>query len=199
MGITGGKVGFQTIPHGTIDLRTRNDGSAIEIDPGQVRDFVQGLIGPKDNKSGTSSKDTPDDDAAKNESITVNVRNATGQAGLAGDVAEELAARGFAKGDVGKANSRQDTVVRYASGEQGSGNRVATALGGNLQVEEDSSLPAGSVTVLLGADYSGPGSSGSDNAESDGDRLAHEPVLNLSGPQPAQAQQPNPPQNGCVN
>ena len=199
MGITGGKVGFQTIPHGTIDLRTRGDGSAIEIDPGQVRDFVQGLIGPKDHKSGTSASEPPDNAAAKNESITVNVRNASGRRGLAGDVAEELAAKGFAKGDVGNANPRQDTVVRHATGEQDSGNRVATALGGNPRVEEDSNLPAGSVTVLLGADYGGPGSSGSGNAESGGDGLAHEPLLGLSGSHPVQAQQPNPPQKGCVN
>ena len=200
MGITGGKVEFKTIPHGTIDLKTDSDGSAIEIDPSQVKDFVQGLIGPKDKKKGgPSSKGGEADDASKNADITVNVRNATGQSGLAGSVADELTGKGFAKGDVGNAESRDDTVVRYASGEQDSGDRVASALGGNVQVEEDSNLPAGTVTVLLGADYGGPGSSGSDSAGQGGDGLAGEPMLNLSGHHPAQGQPPNPPQPGCVN
>jgi LCP family protein required for cell wall assembly len=199
MGITGGKVEFQTIPHGTIDLKTRNDGSAIEIDPDAVKDFVQGLIGPKDKKAGSSSTSKgsgsgSDDDASKNSDITVNVRNATGQGGLAGDVANELTGKGFVKGDVGNASARPDTVVRHATGEQDAGNRVASALGGNLQVEEDSNLPAGTVTVLLGADYDGPGASGSD-----GDGLARKPVLDLSGPHPAQDQPANSPQPGCVN
>jgi LCP family protein required for cell wall assembly len=202
MTITGGKVGFQTIPHGTIDLKTRSDGSAIEIDPDAVREFVQGLVTPKDkgkDKEGGSPSESADDDASKNANVTVNVRNATGKGGLAGGVAETLAGKGFTKGDVGNAAARDTTVVRHATGEADNGNRVATALGGDLQVEEDSNLPPGTVTVLLGADYDGPGSSGSDSAESDGDRLAGKPVLNLAGTHPAQAQPPNPGPNGCVN
>ncbi|TDV52175.1 LytR family transcriptional attenuator [Actinophytocola oryzae] len=202
MGITGGKVGFQTIPHGTIDLKTESDGSAIEIDPTAVKDFVSSLLGTKDK----GKKDTKDpkepagqDDASGNEKITVNVRNATGLSGLAGSVADALAAKGFKQGDVGNAASRQSTVVRYATGEQDSGNRVAGALGGNMQVEEDANLPPGSVTVLLGGDYGGPGASGSDGGASSGDGLTGRPVLNLSGARAAQPAAPGPDQSGCIN
>ncbi len=198
MGITGGKVEFNTIPHGTIDLKTRNDGSAIEIDPDQVKDYVQGLIGKKDKKGSESSKNNSDDSSA-NSKITVNVRNATRQNGLAGDVSDALVADGFGKGEVATASTRDATVVRHATGEADNGNRVATALGGNVQVEEDSNLPPGTVTVLLGGDYSGPGSSNADSADTNGDGLAGKPKLSLSGPHSTQGQPAGPSQPGCVN
>jgi LCP family protein required for cell wall assembly len=197
MGITGGKVEFKTIPHGTIDLQTDNDGSAIQINPSDVKDFVTGLLGGKDKKGTTEPKST--DDASANAKITVNVRNATKQSGLAGSVADALTGEGFVRGDVGNASTRPDTVIRHAAGEQDGGNRVADALGGNVQVEEDANLPAGTVTVLLGADYSGPGASGSDSEAEGGDGLAGKPMLSLSGQKPAKDQPAPGPQSGCVN
>jgi LCP family protein required for cell wall assembly len=199
MGITGGKVEFKTIPVGSIDLRTESDGSAVQVDPAAVKDFVSSLLGA-DAKDKKDPKDAGSgDDASANSKITVNVRNATGQSGLAGSVADALTAEGFVKGDVGNATNRDSTVVRHATGETDSGNRVATALGGNVQVEEDANLPPSTVTVLLGEDYSGPGSSGSDSVSQNGDGLAGKPLLNLSGPKVAQGQPGAPAQPGCVN
>ncbi|MFI7675640.1 LCP family protein [Actinophytocola sp. NPDC049390] len=197
IGITGGNLDFKTIPHGTIDLQTESDGSAIEIDPDEVKSYVESLIGKKDDEGG---KDAPGDDSAQdNSKTTVNVRNATDVGGLAGSVAGELAAKGFAKGEVGNADNRDSTVVRHAAGEKDAGDRVAAALGGNLQVEEDVNLPAGTVTVLLGADYSGPGASGSDSAAGGGDGLAGDRLLDLSGGGVAYAEQPKPKNPDCVN
>lgn len=197
MGITGGSVEFKTIPTGSIDLKTRSDGSAVEVNPSDVQAFVSSLLGEEDKK-GTSETSSPDD-ASSNENITVNVRNATGRSGLASSVAEVLTGGGFVTGEVGNATARSTTVVRFAAGEQASGDRVASALGGNVQVEEDANLPAGSVTVLLGRDYDGPGASGSDSAAGNGDNLAGKPMLSLTGPQAAQAQPAQPGQPGCVN
>jgi hypothetical protein len=196
--ITGGNnVDFQTIPTGSIDLKTESDGSAVEVDPDDVRDFVASLLGTPD-KTGTSEA-AGGDDASDNGNITVNVRNATGRSGLAGSVADALVGEGFVRGDVGNAESRTSTVVRHAAGEAELGNQVVSALGGNTQVEEDANLPAGSVTILLGADYEGPGASGSDSASGTGTRLSGEPMLSLSGPRAARAQPLQPGQPGCVN
>jgi LCP family protein required for cell wall assembly len=197
MGITGGKVEFKTIPHGTIDLQTDSDGSAVEVDPSEVKDFVTGLLGNKDKKGTQQTKGN--DDASKNEKITVNVRNATGQSGLAGSVADALAEKGFVRGDVGNASRRPDTVVRHATGEADNAKQVAAALGGNLQVEEDANLPAGTVTVLLGSDYNGPGASGSDSEAVSGNRVGGTSLLNLSGQEPARGQPAGQAQPGCVN
>ncbi|WP_407780133.1 LCP family protein [Actinophytocola sp.] len=193
IGITGGKVDFKTIPVGSIDLKTRSDGSAVEVDPNEVRDFVTGLLGGK-TKTSTSPSSSAPDDASANAKITVNVRNTTRKGGLAASVAKALTDQGFVQGIVGNASAVQSTVVRYASGEQANGDRVAKALGGSLVVEEDTNLAAGTVSVLLGADYSGPGASGSDSAS--GNNLTGKPVLSLSGPGRSQGQ---PTQPGCVN
>ncbi len=201
MGITGGKMEFKTIPHGSIDLKTDNDGSAVEVDPDEVRAFVEGLLGG----AGEGKPDKPaggsEDDATDNAAITVNVRNATNTSGLAGSVATSLSEAGFAEGEVGNAENRDSTVVRHATGEQDAGDRVAAALGGNVQVEEDANLASGSVTVLLGADYNGPGASGSDSPDGGadgGDGLVRTPRLDLSGSGQAKVElRQN--QENCVN
>jgi LCP family protein required for cell wall assembly len=204
MGITGGKVEFKTIPHGTIDLKTDSDGSAVEVDPDDVKDFVGGLVGTEDDKtggdpqSGGDAQSGGDDSSADNSKTTVNVRNATDRGGLAGSVADVLTGEGFTQGEVDNADPRDSTVVRHPAGEKAAADRVAAALGGNVQVEEDANLPVGSVTVLLGADYSGPGASGSDSAAGDGDGLAGRRLVDLSGG-PARAQPPPPNASGCVN
>jgi LCP family protein required for cell wall assembly len=199
MGVTGGKVEFKTIPHGSIDLQTESDGSAVEIDPAEVEAFVSGLIAKKDDKAGGDKPSDGDDSSADNSKTTVNVRNATDRGGLAGSVADVLIGAGFTKGEVDNADPRDSTVVRHPAGEKEAGDRVAAALGGNVQVEEDANLPPGSVTVLLGADYEGPGASGSDSAAGSGDGLSGKGLVDLSGGGPvrAQPQQPNP--SGCVN
>jgi LCP family protein required for cell wall assembly len=42
--LTGGDIQFSTIPTGTINLSTPYDGSAVEVDPSQVRAYIQGLL-----------------------------------------------------------------------------------------------------------------------------------------------------------
>ncbi|MFC4855722.1 LCP family protein [Actinophytocola glycyrrhizae] len=42
--LTGDHIEFSTIPTGSIDLRTPSDGSAVEVDPAQVRAYVQSLL-----------------------------------------------------------------------------------------------------------------------------------------------------------
>ncbi|MBP2320051.1 LCP family protein required for cell wall assembly [Kibdelosporangium banguiense] len=44
--LTGDKIQFTTIPTGRINLATPSDGSAVEVNPNQVRAFVQNLLDP---------------------------------------------------------------------------------------------------------------------------------------------------------
>jgi LCP family protein required for cell wall assembly len=193
MNFTGGNLSFKTIPVGRIDLETPEDGSAVEVDPDQVRGFVDGLLGKKPEGDKPSKPGSGgSDDAEDGKQVTVNVRNASGQSGLAQSVADTLAAKGFARGDIGNADERDSTVVRYAEGGQDAGNQVAEALGGNPVVEPDTNLPAGSVTVLLGADYDASGTT-----DASGNGLTHEPLLQLAPGRSAQTAQPD--KAGCVN
>lgn len=192
MTLTGGNLSFETIPVGRIDLET-DDGDAVEVDPGAVRSFVQGLLGPE-QQPGESAPLGPGDDSADRgdtSQVVVNVRNAAGQSGLAELVSNSLAGQGFTKGEVGNADPRDSTVVRHADGEADDGESVAAALGGSPVVEPDSNLPAGTVTILLGADYDASG------IEAAGDRLGAEPLLRLAPGRAQQSAQPD--KAGCVN
>jgi len=183
MNLTDGKMTFVTIPVGTPDLDTPEDGSAVEVDEDEVQEFVAGLIGGRPS----SSSRPVDDSSTSPGAITVNVRNATGQTGLADSVATSLAGEGFAKGEVGNASARETTVIRHAEGEQALGDRVAESLGGAVQIEPDVNLAQGSVTVLLGSDFSGV----------ETNEFAGRPLLRLAPAKAGQEAQPD--ASGCVN
>ncbi|WP_211323243.1 LCP family protein [Amycolatopsis palatopharyngis] len=156
-GLTGGQIEFRTIPTVNIEYQTPNDGTAIQVDPAQVEDFIQGLAGPQE-QPGAGAPEKQQDLPAKS-TITVDVQNGTNQTGLAASVSQSLTEQGFAEGETGNAATPQETsVVRVPPGAQGVGQQVADSLGDGVAVEEDSSVPAGHATVVLGADYSGSSS-----------------------------------------
>ncbi|WP_090068448.1 LCP family protein [Lentzea flaviverrucosa] len=150
--MTGGNMTFQTIPTGNPDLQTPEDGSAVEVIESEVRTFVKNL-----GKAPSSS--TAADPKFDKASVTVDVRNASGQPGLAGKVLQSLVAKGFTGGQTGNADAMAKSVVRYGKGGETGANAVQETLGG-LNVEEDVNVPAGAVRVFLGSDYSGPGTQG---------------------------------------
>lgn len=180
MGFTGGNLEFKTIPVGNIALHTPSDGDAVQVDQREVRAFVSGLLGGGQQQptSGSAPANAPTE-----RDITVDVRNASGRTGLANQVSQTLASRGFRTGETGNATIRTTSVVRYAAGEQQSGEKVASALGG-LQAEQDKNLGKGRVTVLLGKDFSA----------SSGHQLTGERLLTMN---PVRRQQPG--LDACVN
>jgi LCP family protein required for cell wall assembly len=179
MSFTGGNLEFRTIPVGSIALRT-GDGDAVEVNPRDVRDFVSGLL--RGGGQPTSGAPAPDETPADT-NVTVDVRNASGRTGLAAQVAQTLTTQGFQTGETGNATPRATTVVRFAAGEDSSGERVASALGG-VPAEVDRTVPKGHVTVLLGKDFR-PGAA---------QRTTTPPATT----QPSAEGQP-PPVDGCVN
>ncbi|GAB3713879.1 LCP family protein [Amycolatopsis oliviviridis] len=150
-GLTGGQLEFRTIPIVNIEYKTPNDGVAIQVDPKQVKDFVQGLAGPQPGEQPPPSAESP------NKATTVDVRNSTNRDGLASTVLKQLVDKGFTAGDTATATARKKTVVWVAKGEKAAGQAVADALGGNPTVQEDKSVEAGHVMVFLGSDFKAPG------------------------------------------
>ncbi|WP_091290393.1 LCP family protein [Amycolatopsis xylanica] len=149
--LTGGQLEFKTIPVVNMDFKTPEDGSAIQVDPRAVKDFIQGTTG----QASPSEQPKPD---ANNKSTTVDVRNGTGKSGLAASVLQSLTAEhGFTAGDAANSTARKTTVIRVPKGQKPAGEVVADALGGKPAVEEDKTVSAGHVLVLLGTDYSGQG------------------------------------------
>src|SRR6201999_2970815 len=110
MNFTGGNVSFQTIPVGRPDLETPEDGSAIEVDPNEVRAFVDGIIGKKPAPDKGKPEAGGGGESAADQQVTVNVRNASGTGGMAQSVADSLSGKGFTTGEIGNADLRDDTV-----------------------------------------------------------------------------------------
>jgi LCP family protein required for cell wall assembly len=147
-GLTGGQLEFRTIPIVNIEYKTPEDGVAIQVDPKQVKDFVQNLAGPQPGEQPSSSQaESP------NKATTVDVRNSTSKDGLAATVLKQLVDKGFTAGDTATASARKKTVIWVAKGQQEAGKAVAVELGGNPTVQEDKSVEAGHVMVFLGSDY----------------------------------------------
>lgn len=87
----------------------------------------------------------------------VNVYNASGVSGLAGRVLDDLADEGFDSGVAANAESMMsDSVVRYTSGTKRAAKLAAADLG-DVPVETGEDVAAGTVSVYLGDDYTGPG------------------------------------------
>lgn len=176
--LAGGNLEFRTLP---ITGFGRIDGQAVNlIDPGQIRDIVQVAFGDKpppaapDNGGQSPSPGPPPPPP----SSTVDVLNASGVSGLAGEVSDRLAQQGYGKGQVSNATDRNGSSVRYASGAKTDADRVGQQLGG-LQVAADDVLPKGHIQVVLGGTFAlpaghaaaaeqssggAPGGSGSDQA-----------------------------------
>ena len=184
MTFTGDNLEFKTIPVGSLGLHTPSDGDAVEVNPRDVKAFVQGLLSTGGGPASSSSPVSPP--ASSEGAITVDVRNGSGRTGLANQVSQTLASRGFKAGETGNAAARTKSVIRFASSEQQSGEQVAAALGG-MPSELDKNLPKGHVTVLLGKDFKA----------STGNQLTGERPLTMD---PVTRQQPaDPSADGCVN
>ncbi|MEU8634525.1 LCP family protein [Amycolatopsis sp. NPDC048633] len=150
-GLTGGQLEFRTIPVKNIDYKTPEDGSAIQVDPSEVKQFVQSLAGPQPGQTAPPAEQA---DPA-NKATTVDVRNASGKTGLAASVAKTLEDKGFSSGDTANATSRKTTVIWVPKGGKDQGQAVADALGGSPTIQEDKSVKTGHVMVFLGSDYEG--------------------------------------------
>ena len=151
--LAGGNVAFATIPVLAEDGWS-DDGnqSVVTVDPNQVREWVKSLL--QDQDQGKTAKIT-----YSREQTTVDVVNDTDINGLAGSVSDRLTAAGFTGGTVGNNDQTKadESQVLAATADDLGAQAVATELGG-LPVKTDSSLPAGTVRVVLAEDYTGPGS-----------------------------------------
>jgi LCP family protein required for cell wall assembly len=147
-GLTGGNIGFRTIPTGRLALPTPDDGVAVQVDPSAVRAFMTGLNGPVPAPAATVPEPgTP--------TVTVDVRNATRRPGLAAGVMDLLDQRGFAPGQLGTIAPATGSAVLAAPVSRAPAHQVARLLGG-LPVRTDTAVPAGHVQVVLGRSYAGP-------------------------------------------
>lgn len=157
--MSSGKIAFQTIPVLNVALRTPGDGEAVQVDPAQVQASIKAAIGAAGG-GGSPGGSAPVAAAAPvtgDESVTVDVRNATGTKGVGDQVRQSLTAQGYGTGTVSDVALRKTSTLDYPTGDQALARRVVEALGGDIDLVPDSSLAAGHLRVYLGEGYTADG------------------------------------------
>lgn len=151
--LAAGNVAFATIPVLAEDGWS-DDGmqSVVRVDPTGVQDWVTSLLHDQDQGNIAAVTYSP-------EQTTADVINDSDINGLAGAVSERLSASGFAIGTVDNNEGAKvsESQVQADSAEDLGAQAVAAELGG-LPIVADSSIPRGTVRVVLTEEYSGPGS-----------------------------------------
>jgi LCP family protein required for cell wall assembly len=173
--LAAGEVTFETIPVADLNGTTSDGESVVRVDPGEVQDYVATLVGEEpDSRAPSTTTAAPDIDPG---TVEVAVYNSSTISGLANSVAQELLALGYNTGAVG--NYSGGSVSRsqvLASSASDSGARAVAAVLGGLPVVPDSSLAAGTVSVVLASDYAGPGSGSEDVIDFGGTSKSATPV-----------------------
>ena len=151
--LAAGNVAFATIPI-LEEAGWSDDGmqSVVRVDPGEVKDWVGGLL--HDQEEGKTEELTYSPDKT-----TVEVVNDTDINGLAAAVSHVLTGAGFTPGNVGNNEGAKTTSTQILADkiDDLGAQAVAQELGG-LPVVADAAVPPGSVRVVLADDYTGPGS-----------------------------------------
>src|SRR5207302_5189341 len=122
---------------------TATDGDAVEVDPSQVKSFVQQQINGLTPGASSANTTAPTSDAGSSGSSaggggTVDVFNGNGQSGLAASVMKVLVNQGYTEGEQSNGATRSRTLIEYGSGEKSAAQSIASALGGGITVESSS-------------------------------------------------------------
>jgi LCP family protein required for cell wall assembly len=178
--LAGGKIAFATIP--VLDESGWSDDgmhSVVRIDPHQVQDWVAGLLHDQAQGKTEELAYTPN-------KTTANVVNDTDINGLAAAVSEVLSSKGFAAGMVGNNDAAHVAAsqVQAAKADDLGAQAVAKDLGG-LPVIANTSVPPGSVRVVLANDYTGPGAGLGDGPATVAANSANSGPANNNAPPPS--------------
>src|SRR6201998_4027725 len=178
--LAAGKIAFATIP--VLDESGWSDDgmhSVVRVDPHQVQDWVAGLLHDQAQGKTEELAYTPN-------KTTANVVNDTDINGLAAAVSEVLSSKGFAAGTVGNndAGHVAASQVQAAKADDLGAQAVAKDLGG-LPVIANTSVPPGSVRVVLANDYTGPGAGWGDGPATVGANSANSGPANNNAPPPS--------------
>jgi hypothetical protein len=155
--LAAGRIAFATIP--VLDESGWSDDgmhSVVRVDPHQVQDWVAGLLEGQAKGKTEELTYAPDKTSAS-------VLNDTDINGLASSVSQVLSGKGFGTGKVGNNDAAhvKNSQVQAARSDDMGAQAIAKELGG-LPVVANTSVPQGSVRVVLSSDYTGPGSGLSD-------------------------------------
>jgi LCP family protein required for cell wall assembly len=153
--LTSGNLTFRTLP---IESYQRIDGQAANVvNPSRIQQIVQETFYPAPAASSSSPSARPSaQSTAGNSQVTVDVYNGGNIQGLAGQVRAVLVKDGYTAGQVGNIGPLATTEVLYGAGASAAASKIASQF--NVTATASSTVAAGHVKVLLGADATLPGS-----------------------------------------
>jgi LCP family protein required for cell wall assembly len=149
-GLSLGNVTFRTLPDMapiTIDGQDAN-----QIDVSQIQQIVQEAFYPAPKPASSPSPTAAA--TAGSSQVTVDVYNGGSTPGLAGQVSSALVKDGYQAGHIGNTSPLATTEVLYGAGTSASASKIASLFG--VTAQPGSSVAAGHVEVMLGADAALP-------------------------------------------
>jgi LCP family protein required for cell wall assembly len=160
--LSSGNLEFNTLP--IQGFATRNGESVNLVDPKQIKDIMQILIGhdpaPAPTSAAPSAPSAPPSSAPATAAThaVVDVYNGTTVNHGASDESKALVAMGYTAGVVQSHAPASHSQVYYGKGAASAAQQIAGTLGATAVAS--SSVRAGHVEVILGAGFTGPGASG---------------------------------------
>jgi LCP family protein required for cell wall assembly len=154
-GLSLGNVSFRTLPE--VAPITIDGQDANEINVPQIQQMVQEAFYPAPKPAASSSPSAQD--TAANSQVTVDVYNGGNTPGLAGQVSAALVKEGYTAGKIANTSPLATTEVLYGTGASANASQIASMF--SVTASASSTLAAGHVEVLLGADATLPASASS--------------------------------------
>jgi LCP family protein required for cell wall assembly len=150
--LTSGNLTFRTLP--IVGYETIDGQDANEVNPSYIQQIVQETFYPAPASSASASPSAAS--TAGNSRVTVDVYNGGNTPGLAGAVSAALVKNGYTAGQVGNTSALTTTEVLYGTGASANASKIASLF--NVTASASSTIAAGHVEVMLGADATLPAS-----------------------------------------
>ncbi|MGO8892726.1 MAG: LCP family protein [Streptosporangiaceae bacterium] len=163
--LTSGNLTFHTLP--IVGYETIDGQDANQVNPALIQQLVQETFYPAPRTSSSSAPrpaSTAATDKAAAAMTTVDVYNGGNTQGLAGQVSAALVKDGYKAGQIGNTGALATTEVLYGTGSAASASKIASLFG--VTATASSTVAAGHVEVMLGADAAVPGASATPTASS---------------------------------
>ena len=164
--LTSGNLTFRTLPIEGYQVIDGQDANVVN--PAQIQQIVQETFYPapraSSSSSSSSSASPSAQDTAGNSQVTVDVYNGGNTQGLAGEVSAALVKDGYTAGRVANTSPVTTTEVLSGAGTSASAGKIASQFG--VTASASSTVAAGHVEVLLGADATLPSTAASPSPSS---------------------------------
>ena len=163
--LTSGNLTFHTLP--IMGYETIDGQDANQVNPALIQQLVQETFYPAPRTSSSPAPrpaSTTAADKAAAAMTTVDVYNGGNTQGLAGQVSTALVKDGYKAGQIGNTSALATTEVLYGTGSAASASKIASLFG--VTATASSTVAAGHVEVMLGANAALPSASATPTASS---------------------------------